>query len=224
MPLQLLSFIRQGVVRRLGSQANAAFSASGLVEFSGFAHPPHDPQQLGLYHFPDFITPDEEAGLLRELDRPLQRSRYDSYHWDNAITNYREMHRTRWSPSNTVTLQRLRDLPLLKPFQLSPTAHVLDVDAEGEILPHVDSTQYVGRVVVGLSLMSSSVMQFQRQDGATVRVLLHPRSLYIMSGSIRYDFTHAVLRGEQPWQGGSVRKGRRISILVREEAPSLDGT
>lgn len=49
-------------------------------------------------------------------------------------------------------------------------------------------------------------------------VLLKRRSLYIMTGVARYDFTHEVLKNEESFfKGQKVEKARRISVMCRNE-------
>ena len=121
------------------------FTVAELVETRGLA-PNTTAEQLGLHLYPRVITPQEEASLLAELEKPLKRNRYDSAHWDNAIVNYREMHKSKWSEANTAILDKMRQLPAIKHMNLGAT-HVLDLAAEGEILPHVDSVSYVSECV-----------------------------------------------------------------------------
>ncbi|CAL9693918.1 unnamed protein product [Knipowitschia caucasica] len=48
-------------------------------------------QQLGsqVEVRPNFITEQEEAALVKELEPGLKRKRYEFDHWDNAIHGYR---------------------------------------------------------------------------------------------------------------------------------------
>jgi hypothetical protein len=40
--------------------------------------------------------------------------------------------------------------------------------------------------------------------------------LLLCRGDVRHHYTHAILKGTVPWQSFSVKKGRRVSVLLRE--------
>lgn len=58
------------------------------------------------------------------------------------------------------------------------------------ITPHTDGPRY-GDLIAGLTLASSRVLELGRGD-ALVRVLLVPGDLYVLSGEMRWEWTHAV--------------------------------
>lgn len=119
-----------------------------------------------------------------------------------------------------------------------PHVHILDLRADGVIKPHVDAVRYCGTTISGISLLSDSIMKlvqsttdpFEATDEYrtqsivdtsnlySCKVLLRKHSLYIMSNSARYNFTHEILRNEESFfKGKKVEKGRRISIICRNE-------
>lgn len=52
----------------------------------------------------------------------------------------------------------------------------------------------------------------------SVKILLKRYSLYIMSNSARYNFTHEILKNDESFINGQrVVKDRRISIICRNE-------
>ncbi|XP_005177792.1 alpha-ketoglutarate-dependent dioxygenase alkB homolog 7, mitochondrial [Musca domestica] len=185
----------------------------------------------------DFITEDEEAKLLEEIEPYMKRLRYEYDHWDDAIHGFRETERKHWYPHNRQVLERVR----VKGFQeeIMPYVHILDLAAEGVIKPHIDSTRYCGHTIAGISLLSDSVMRLvyainKTESGASedyrsqpkailennyyVDILLPRRSLYIMSHYARYDFTHEILANkESSFMGQPIKKDRRISIICRNE-------
>eukprot|EP00051_Salpingoeca_urceolata_P006707 m.88750 g.88750 ORF g.88750 m.88750 type:complete len:269 (+) comp14953_c0_seq3:1847-2653(+) len=194
--------------------------------------------------YPNVITEHEEEELLREVEPALRRCRYEQGHWDRAITNYREVFRSRWKRTEArAIVQRLVSTSPLSELDVSPSVHVLDLAADGEVLPHVDSN-YAGPVVTGLSLMSDSVMELHpverggeadsrcsdscdvqsaadsnTGDGdGVVRVLLPRRSLYVMQRTARYNFTHSVpCLPDLTWHGTPVIRQRRVVLLWRNE-------
>lgn len=115
---------------------------------------------------------------------------------------------------------------------------MLDLEASGVIKPHVDSVRFCGDTISGISLLSDSVMRLvqslddpydtsndyraqpknENLDLYSCKVLIRRHSLYIMSHSSRYDFTHEILKNEESFiNGQQVVKGRRISIICRNE-------
>lgn len=74
-----------------------------------------------------------------------------------------------------------------------------------------------------MSLLTDSVMRLvnEKNKNLFADVLLKRRSLYIMTGSARYDYTHEVLKNEDSFfKGEQVFKDRRISIICRNEPDS----
>lgn len=176
---------------------------------------------------PDFITTNEENNLLKELEVPLKRLRYQTGHWDKAIESFRELEKSNWNnKSNDELIHRIRDF-IFPPDELRSNktpplslVHVLDLAVDGEIKPHVDAVRFCGDRLGGLSLMSDSVMRLVNvNDSSKLADLYLPRrSLYILSNEARYEFTHAILPQKDSYFNGlSVNKGRRISIIFRCE-------
>lgn len=107
-------------------------------------------------------------------------------------------------------------------------------------------SQYCGNTISGISLLSDSVMRLVRTDAQKYKqnsssdntedtayrqqpaallennfyadLLLPRRSLYIMSHTARYNFTHEILANEHSkFLGNPIQKTRRISIICRNE-------
>jgi len=77
--------------------------------------------------------------------------------------------------------------------------HLIEYNSGGGFPFHKDCEE-IGAVIVGLTMGSSRVIEFRREEGpATVRVLLQPGDLYVMSGEAR-------LAARDPVHGG-----RRVS-------------
>lgn len=205
------------------------------------------------------ITKTEEAALVAELDPILKRRRYQRDHWDNVIIGYKEVERAHWQDlSNEATVHRIKDqiLSLMEDLETGQTGsefgmgtgdggiewlpvHVIDLDADGIITPHVDSVKFSGDLVCGVSLLSPAIMTLrpdsppeQANDPAyRVQIHLPPRSLYVLSGNARYHFAHSIdlqdedTRGEyaaetEALNGNPSKKtesrSRRISLLFRD--------
>ncbi|KAM9311142.1 alpha-ketoglutarate-dependent dioxygenase alkB homolog 7, mitochondrial [Gastrophryne carolinensis] len=172
----------------------------------------------GLSLLPDFISGEEEEALCRELEPVLRKKRYEAGHWDDAIHGFREIERLQWSTDNTMVLQRVREKAFPAGEAQLSLVHVLDLQMGGYIKPHVDSIKFCGSTIAGICLLSSSIMRLVSVHNADERadLLLPRRSLYIISGAARYDFTHEILRDEESYFNGEhVKRGRRVSVICR---------
>ncbi|CAI9603344.1 unnamed protein product [Staurois parvus] len=172
----------------------------------------------GLRLQTDFITGEEEQELCRELEPILRKRRYESGHWDDAIHGFREIERLNWSPGCSAVLQRVREEAFPSGQAQLSLVHVLDLQKEGYIKPHVDSVKFCGNTIAGICLLSSSIMRLVCVNSPEewVDLLLPRRCLYIISGTARYDFTHEILRDEESFFNGEhVERDRRISVICR---------
>ena len=94
-----------------------------------------------------------------------------------------------------------------------PHVHALDLAPAAALGAHVDSVKFSGGVVAGLSLCCDGVMTLAEAAPAgskaprALAVRLPRRSLYVLQGAARYDYSHAI----EP------RSERRISVILRDE-------
>ncbi|ALC44481.1 CG14130 [Drosophila busckii] len=109
-----------------------------------------------------FISEAEEKQLHEEIEPYMSRLRYEREHWDDAIHGFRETERKKWYPSNRQVLERVRQVAF--EGEIMQFVHILDLEADGVIKPHVDSTRYCGNTIAGISLLSDSVMRLVRTD------------------------------------------------------------
>ncbi|XP_015224530.1 PREDICTED: alpha-ketoglutarate-dependent dioxygenase alkB homolog 7, mitochondrial [Cyprinodon variegatus] len=167
---------------------------------------------------PGFITEEEEAALLQELEPGLKKKRYEFDHWDDAIHGYRETERVRWGPVCEGILNRVRSLAFPQGSPLLGPVHVLDLDKAGYIKPHIDSVKFCGSTIAGLSLLSDSIMRLVKDNSPDewLDLLLTRRSLYILRDQARYNFSHEILKDEESvFNGQRVPRQRRISVICR---------
>ncbi|KAE9250045.1 hypothetical protein PF004_g3134 [Phytophthora fragariae] len=168
----------------------------------------------------DVITEDEELVVADECARILKRRRYEEGHWDIVIIKFKEMERSRWSSETQRILQKVREAAILpQELQYFPAVHVIELAEDGYIKPHVDSIKFSGRVVAGINLLSPSIMRFKEEHGdAVIDAYLQRRSMYMMTGRVRYHYTHEILPGAQVFRGElPVHRTHRISIMLRDE-------
>ncbi|XP_068623743.1 alpha-ketoglutarate-dependent dioxygenase alkB homolog 7, mitochondrial [Battus philenor] len=169
--------------------------------------------------FPNFVSEEEEASLLAEVEPQLKKLRYEYDHWDNAIEGYRETERESWTDQNTAILNRVHETAFAPGTRLLPRPHILDLAAAGYIRPHIDAVRFCGDTIAGLCLLSSAVMRLVHESRPELALdaLLERRCLYVMSGVARYEFSHAVLGGENSlWRGKKLPRKRRVAIICRE--------
>lgn len=165
-----------------------------------------------------FITEEEEAALLQELEPGLRRKRYEFDHWDDAIHGYRETERVSWGAACEEILTRVRSAAFPEGSSLLGPVHVLDLDKAGYIKPHIDSVKFCGSTIAGLSLLSDSIMRLVKEDDSSewLDLLLSRRSLYILRDQARYQYTHQILKDEESvFNGQKVPRQRRISVICR---------
>ncbi|OQR71688.1 transcription factor collier-like [Tropilaelaps mercedesae] len=166
----------------------------------------------------NFISKDEEGRLIEEIEPHLKRLRYERDHWDGAIVGYREVERKQWSQENQQVMNRVRERCFAFDALHLPMVHCLDIAKEGEIKPHVDAVRFCGSIITGLSLMSTAVMRLalESDDSRWVKILLPQRSVYVMSGPSRYNFTHAILADKESFfKERHIPRERRISVMFR---------
>ena len=169
----------------------------------------------------DAITKNEHETLINECERSLRRRRYETGHWDGVIESFREITKRDWTVESRKVFERLIESDAVSKLGLSEflPPHVLDLSKDGFIKPHIDSIIASGQMVAGISLLSPAVMVLSRES-ESIRILLPPRSFYVLSGTARFEFKHEILPGITKWTDGSnVERDRRISLILRDEIP-----
>ncbi|XP_063220252.1 alpha-ketoglutarate-dependent dioxygenase alkB homolog 7, mitochondrial [Bacillus rossius redtenbacheri] len=172
----------------------------------------------------DFLSEKDEKSLVEEAEKLLKRLRYEYDHWDNAIHGYRETEHLHWNEYNMGILKRVQKTAFHSETQDMKLVHILDLAENGFIKPHVDSIKFCGNTIAGLSLLSDSVMRLCHtvEKDKVVDVLLKQRSLYIMKGIARYEYTHEILGSNVPnLMNYTVHKSRRVSVICRS-MPEMD--
>ncbi|CAH1111804.1 unnamed protein product [Psylliodes chrysocephalus] len=168
----------------------------------------------------DFLSEAEEQSILDEVDPYMKKLRYEFDHWDDAIHGYRETERLKWNESNTKILDRVRSIAFPPNVAQLKFVHILDLDKNGYIKPHIDAIRFCGNTIAGLSLLSDSIMRLVHDKNKCLNadILLKRRSLYIMKDSARFDYTHEILSNDNSvFKDQKVFKDRRISVICRNE-------
>lgn len=181
---------------------------------------PHLPPGASLT--PDWITPAEEATLIAFLDAGA---------WSGELKRrvlhfgYRYDYRARVAtPESRIgplpeVLQGLAERLRADGFFLAVPDQVIANDylpGQG-ISAHVDCEPCFGEVIASLSLLSGCEMRFAWfESGETRAVILPPRSLLVLAGPARRDWTHAIpARRSDVIDGLRVTRQRRVSLTFR---------
>jgi alkylated DNA repair protein alkB family protein 7 len=173
------------------------------------------------------------------------RRRYEKGHWDSVIQNYREVELFDEEIDNlNLFLQPIRQFieerhdtscstdPSLHFSGTWLPCHAIDLHKDGELNAHVDSVRFSGNLVAGLSLLSDAIMRLKPSSDSSsndasqekgdssneyIDLFLPRRSLYVLSGMSRYEYTHELLPSGSRFQDKSpVQRDRRLSIIFRD--------
>ena len=183
-----------------------------------------DPNALppGATYIPHFVTPATEALLAAEIDAApwitdlKRRVQHYGYRYDyraRTVTGHAYLGPL---PDWLVGFgAQLRDAGW---FQQLPDQAIVNEYAPGQgIAAHVDCVPCFSGTIASLSLLSSCAMRFQgRSSGEQLTNVLEPRSLLVLQGPARFDWTHAIpARKSDVIEGQRVPRGRRLSLTFR---------
>lgn len=172
------------------------------------------PEIEGLNYVPNFITQDEGQALNAQIDQQpwlsdlKRRVQHYGYKYDyKARTIKPDSYIGQlpdWLTSITEQLPFTADQAIVNEY----------TPGQG-ISAHIDCQPCFDDTIASLSLGSPAIMQFTK-DGRKEELYLAPRSLLILSGAARYEWTHAIpARKSDMVQGYKMPRGRRISVTFR---------
>lgn len=186
----------------------------------------------GLFLFHDFLTFEEELCILKELDG----EQYPESFLPWKITRFNGQHRgKRWGVHcnlrdrrvglgenpmpkffETILLPKLQRIISMKGCEPNEANAIDYHKANGDYLQdHVDDRQMSKESIANLSIAGDCFMTFiyqkKKNIGPTkqLRVLLPRRTLQVLTGSARYDYSHGI-RNED------LLDDRRVSVTMRE--------
>ncbi|KAJ8256777.1 hypothetical protein COCON_G00189290 [Conger conger] len=159
----------------------------------------------GLKVLEDFISSEEEAGLLEAIDWAPQT---DTVTAQKALKHRRVKHYGYEFRYDNNNVDKDRPLPGgLPPFcdtvlerclkenhiDVIPDQLTINQYEPGQgIPPHVDTHSAFEDTILSLSLGAKTVMDFRHPEGRSVAVVLPERSLLVMKGEGRYLWTHGI--------------------------------
>ena len=176
----------------------------------------------GIVYLPDFISPAEEANLVRHLDagnwsgelkRRVQHFGYRYYYKARRVTPESYL-----GPLPGWIAPLAQKLTSGEHFADTPDQVIANEYLPGQgISAHVDCEPCFGPVIASLCLLSPCEMVFRKLGGgAKESIILDPRSLLILSGEGRYDWTHEIpARKSDVIDGLRQLRSRRISLTFR---------
>lgn len=175
----------------------------------------------GFSYHQEFIRSDDEDRLIKYAD---------SYPWDMRWKRRIQQYGFSYGTSRRESLgdmpdwlswlcHRLHDERI---FIETPNQVIINEYLPGQgIAPHVDYRSNYGHTVASLSLGSPIVMDFMSEENKKISHLLEPRSLFVLSGSARFNWKHGIApRKMDHFLGAVITRGRRLSCTFRHTSPS----
>ena len=179
----------------------------------------------GLSYRDDYITPDEEAGLIAEIDKQP---------WSMELLRRRQWYG--WSPDDTTYGLPDEYKPQPMPDWLRWLGERLHADGvfagvpERALINEYHPGQGIGahkdrdteriKAVAIISLGSPIMMDFTRLDRAARTQYLYPRSRLIMQGEARGKWMHGITGRKTDRVGGLILpRQRRLSVTFRYVSP-----
>jgi alkylated DNA repair dioxygenase AlkB len=170
----------------------------------------------GLAYCPNFLSDFEEAELIAWID---------AHPWNVEYSRRRQFYGRSYLDPHVETMvpslfqilaKRLYD----EGFVTAPPDHVLinEYKPGQGIAAHLDEMPHPASQVVTISLLDTYPMEFARiGTEEKFEQWLERRSVAVMSGASRIDWTHEIIkRKADVVQGGGRRmRGRRVSITYR---------
>jgi len=175
----------------------------------------------GLHLNENFITEQEEATLIRLIDE---------LPWENTLKRRTQNYGYKYDyEDKNVDVYSPIDMPaIFQPYidrmynqKLMPykcdQIIVNEYEPGQGISAHIDNKLHFDHTIASLSLISTTVMQFKNSRSDQIeQALLMPRSIVVLSGPARYEWTHEILRiKEDIIENNVLKRSRRISVTFR---------
>ena len=185
----------------------------------------------GLYLFEEFITQDEEDRILSQLDGLSPEHRHEFLPWKHSTFNGSSKGK-RWGVHCNLRDRRVSEPEHAMPHffnsilveklkRILPMAGCIPNEAnaidyrrkQGHWLKsHVDDRQLSREPIANLSVAGDCYMTFRNErvvGEESKRVLLTRRTLQVLTGKARYDYSHGICNTD-------LLSDRRVSITMRE--------
>jgi alkylated DNA repair dioxygenase AlkB len=178
----------------------------------------------GLELYFDFISPEEEKQLLKNIDNNLwlsdlsRRVQHYGYKYDYRARKIDNSYYLGELPNWLKNLAlKLYNNNLI---EFIPDQAIINEYEPGQgIASHIDCEPCFGDTIISLSLGSPCVMHFTREVNSSdkIPILLEPRSLVIMKNESRYNWYHGIpARKSDKFNDSVIKRQRRVSITFRK--------
>jgi alkylated DNA repair dioxygenase AlkB len=175
----------------------------------------------GLTYLPAFISEEVEYALLQSIDRQLwlndlkRRVQHYGYKYDYKARSVSQDMALGPFP-NWLDKFVCNYFPCDE-FRENPDQVIVNEYKPGQgISAHIDCVPCFAGTIASLSLGASATMVFQRAGNSRQEIYLKPRSLIVLSGPARYDWTHAIpARKSDLVDKRRVPRDRRVSLTFR---------
>lgn len=177
----------------------------------------------GLAHVSEYITPQEEAELIRtinaqpwitELKRRVQHYGYRYDYKARSVTPESYLGALpEWLS------QYANRLCADSFFPIPPDQVIVNEYEPGQgIAPHVDCIPCFTNTIASLSLGSTCLIEFTHgETGRKIPLLLEPCSLVVLSGDARYRWQHSIPHRKTDRRHGAIfPRSRRLSLTFRK--------
>lgn len=181
----------------------------------------------GLSYITEYVESEQELALISIIDtKPWivelkRKTQHYGYKYDYKSRSIDPSHYIGLVPD---WLQQISErLYCEGVFHKIPDQVIINEYEPGQgISAHIDCIPCFDKVICSLSLGSTCVMNFTRND-VKKSILLKPRSLLILKDEARYSWKHGIAaRKSDKFQGISLFRNRRISLTFRSTLQDQD--
>jgi alkylated DNA repair dioxygenase AlkB len=175
----------------------------------------------GLLYIPNYISKSEHRRLIETIDvQPWRtdlsrRTQHYGYIYDYRAKRIDHSMQIGELPAWLQRIAvRLQDDGLMPE---APDQCIVNEYKPGQgITDHIDCTPCFGGVIISLSLAAPVVMELKRDD-QKISLLLEPRSLLLLRGEARYQWTHGIARRKRDTVDNlTFERKRRLSATFRK--------
>lgn len=181
----------------------------------------------GLRLIENFISDDLHDRFIEQMKKgipEMNHGHYDGYSFEDNEAFDRVFY-----PLTKDVFTKLKKLDYFssdpKPLKLACT--LIGYKKDGFFERHVDSPLLSGGTVIVISFNSPVVLTYYSQKKAEEqqhKIFIPPKSMYSMTGEVRYEWSHAILKDENTYDSIEFARGVRYAILFTPPGPLYSGT
>jgi alkylated DNA repair protein alkB family protein 4 len=178
-------------------------STKTLMEYEKYIDKVEENIFAGFYTIKDLLTPDDITKILNEVNQiNWQESQSGRKKQDfGPKINYKKR-KVKFSDTkdfpkySQLLADKLNSIEFLKDFKVAEIGNLLYTKNTGaHIEPHIDDYWIWGNFIIGINLLSKTVMTFTYETGENLYELnfeVNPGDVYVMSEEARYIWKHSV--------------------------------